>query len=163
MKLLIFILFNFIAISIFSQDFAFKNFDPQKLQADVKSKVEFVEPIYLYLTQNYDSLGAKFDLKTDEYEADYVCSFKQKFGSDILFEINSCGEGGSGIDIAIPKTENKFITTWIEDIYKSSATELINVWNEQMTKYYPEDEGAGCYYEIKQEENRTVITTFCGC
>jgi len=122
------------------------------------------ELIYLYLSNTFDSLDIKRDTVFYNYPDYSICSFSQDFEYGIRYNIEQCKEaGGVSVVVVLPQSEQSSIIDLIETLYKVDRTEIENEWNKEKSKYRPRDEGVGCYYEIIDQENSTVIKNYCGC
>ena len=52
--------------------------------------------------------------------------------------------------LTLPKTDKKSLIQWVELIFKSSPMDIEHGWNSEKTKFGPTDDGAGCYFKIKE-------------
>ncbi len=148
-----------------AQQFELKQPDSKKIQSEIKNSNYRDEETFVYLKLNYKPTGKPTGVKKDvEFENQPVCSFTQKFEGGIIYFIDSCGEGkGTTVLLTLPKTDTATLKKWIEKMYNANGTEIKNVWDKTGLIYQPEDEGAGCYYEIKQSKNKTEVEMYCGC
>lgn len=122
------------------------------------------DEVVIYLNTHFGKEVKISDKKYDEYATSNLCAFKKVFESKITYSVNSCGEGkGASNKVVFPKTSKENIVQWIEQIYKSSPSSIKNTWRANNTKYWPEDDGAGCYYEIMETEENTIVKIYCGC
>ena len=88
----------------------------------------------------------------------------QEFENAIYYSIKQCREaGGTLIRLVLPKTNRQSLVKWIEGIFKSSPMDIKHGWNSDKTKFGPTDNGAGCYFEIKETKNNTIVENYCGC
>ena len=112
---------------------------------------------YLYLINNYKKETKKQSVRYYDYDANTMCAFEQTFENHIKYSVYQCDEeGGARESLSFPKTDLKTIKTFVETLF----FDKYNTWK---TDYKYEPDGAGCYYEIKQLEDKTVIDIFCGC
>jgi hypothetical protein len=149
----------------YSQKFELKQPDVKKIEAAVKGSDHMEDEVLIYLKQNYKALSKPTSVKRDmEFDGQPICSFMQKFEGGIEYFIDSCGEGkGTSVLLTLPKTDTAKLKKWIEKMYSINSTRMDNVWDKSGLIYQPEDEGAGCYYEIKQLKDKTVLDIYCGC
>ena len=121
------------------------------------------EAIYYYLINNFKSVSELYDTVSFEWDTEAYCSFKKDFEFGIRYTIDECGEGGSNIILTFPKVKRKEMKDWIETIHGIYEFEEDgNVWKNN-TMYVPEEEGAGCYYKIRDTATETFVTIYCGC
>ncbi|MEL1242993.1 hypothetical protein AAEO56_01855 [Flavobacterium sp. DGU11] len=160
---LMLLLVSVLPVLCHAQKFELKQPDIKKIVAAVKASEYTNDEMLIYLKQNYKTAEKPTGVKKDvEFENQPICSFKQKFEGGIEYFIDSCGESkGTNVLLTLPKTDTATLKKWIEKMYKVNGTEIKNVWDGLI--YRPEDEGAGCYYEIKQSKNKTVVEMYCGC
>ena len=114
---------------------------------------------YLYLRNYYTKSTKKDSLKYIEQEATNdksICSFKQEFDSIIKYYTWDCKEAGIEENIEFPKIENADMKKFIELLFYDK-------WNTWISEFKYEPNGAGCYYEIKQERHKTILSIWCGC
>jgi len=123
--------------------------NPLALQSDFS-------PFYLYLKTTY--LTRKDSVKYYDWDTKRICAFQQTFENQIKYSVENCDEGGISEQIILPKMELSLIKAFITYLFYDKE----NIWIKN-TKYQPKNEGAGCYYEIKQTEKNTIIKIFCGC
>ena len=113
--------------------------------------------IYYHNGQPMDSV--KYYDVIEEYNQ--ICSFQKGFSQEITYQYNTCAEHGILATVEIPLTPKSELTNWVEALFSENFVE--NVWNEAKTKYEPIDQGAGCYVDIMELEDRFKITYYCGC
>ena len=148
----------------FSQDFKIVEPNIDELKAEVKGTNYSDDVIYLFLTQNYDSIGKKREIIYYDYPDYSICSFNQDFEKGINYSIEQCKEGGgASISLVLPKTNRHSLVKWIEAIFKSSPMDIPHGWNKDKSKFGPTDNGAGCYFEIKETNENTIVKNYCGC
>lgn len=126
---------------------------------------------YEYLKKNY-SASSKKNIGYSNYGDS--CTSIQEFNNQIIYtEDNGCSEeGGYQCEIHFPKIRTEtarelmdilFDLKW-EPISDTNTYNPKNAWVSDTKNEPIEGEGAGCYYEIEQTENRTIIkNTYCGC
>ncbi|TQI71185.1 hypothetical protein JM79_2112 [Gramella sp. Hel_I_59] len=149
---------------LIAQDFELKNVNAAQIRKEIKSSGEELDPIYIYLTNNYKPTSERESVQKYDYLDYSICAFEQEFENVIKYSTKSCQEaGGITNTIQLPKIQKSSITNWIEKIYKAELTDIPNVWNSDQTIYGPEGGEAGCYYEIKENENNYTIENYCGC
>ncbi|MGO3706907.1 MAG: hypothetical protein ACTJGD_03070 [Mesonia hippocampi] len=156
----------FLILPIFgsAQDFELKKPNVEELNAELKKNNYSQDVIYLYLNRNYKAKSEKLEVKKYSYFDYNICAFKQKFESGIVYSEEQCREaGGITTKLILPKTEKRSLIQWVELIFKSSPMNIEHGWNSDKTKFGPTDDGAGCYFEIKQTEKNTEIEMYCGC
>lgn len=147
-----------------AQDFELKKPNVEELNAELKKNNYSQDVIYLYLNRNYKAESEKLEVKKYSYPDYSICAFKQKFESGIVYSEEQCREaGGITTKLILPKTEKQSLIQWVELIFKSSPMNIEHGWNSDKTKFGPTDDGAGCYFEIKQTEKNTEIEMYCGC
>ncbi|WP_294822097.1 hypothetical protein [uncultured Flavobacterium sp.] len=110
-------------------------------------------------------MGKPTGIKKDiEFENQPVCSYTQKFEAGITYFTDGCGEGkGTRMVLTLPKTDTATLRKWVEALYRSGGAGITNVWDKDGLVYHPDDEGAGCYYHIKQSKDKTTVEMDCGC
>ena len=90
--------------------------------------------------------------------------FTQQFENGITYKEENCSEeGGGNLAVTFKNVNRKSLENWIEKIFKILDETNENIWNEKRTQYSPKEEGAGCYFEIKEENNKTKVEVYCGC
>lgn len=149
----------------FGQEFEFKYINTDQLRKEIHLSDKEVDPIYIYLKNNYQSTSEKKNVQMYDYPDYSICSFQQEFNHLIKYSVKSCQEaGGITTIIEIPKNIKKSkLINWIEKIYDLNLTDVTNSWNSNKTVYGPGDGEAGCYYEIKESQNTYLIENYCGC
>lgn len=158
------LLFLILPIFCNAQDFELKKPNVEELNAELKKNNYSQDVIYLYLNRNYKAKSEKLEVKKYSYSDYNICAFKQKFESGIVYSEEQCREAGGIITkLILPKTEKRSLIQWVELIFKSSPMNIEHGWNSDKTKFGPTDDGAGCYFEIKQTEKNTEIEMYCGC
>lgn len=131
--------------------------DTLKLKELLKNRQWSESLSYLYLINYYEKDSTKDSIKYYEWDSKSICSFNQKFKNGIKYSVWECKEaGGISETIELPKLELKKVQQFIELLF----FEDVNSWK---SKYKYEPEEAGCYYEIKQLSEKTIIDIFCGC
>tara|TARA_B100001063_G_C16548674_1_gene444954 strand:+ start:50 stop:547 length:498 start_codon:yes stop_codon:yes gene_type:complete len=156
----------FLILPIFgsAQDFELKKPNVEELNAELKKTNYTQDVTYLYLNRNYKSESEKLEVKKYDYPDYSICAFKQKFENGIVYSEEQCREaGGITTKLTLPKTDKKSLIQWVELIFKSSPMDIEHGWNSEKTKFGPTDDGAGCYFKIKETENNTEIDMYCGC
>jgi len=156
----------FLIIPIFgiAQNFDLKKPNVAELSAELK-KTNYTEDVtYLYLIRNYKTESEKLEVKKYDYSDYNICAFNQKFEHGIIYSEEQCKEtGGITTKLTLPKTDKVSLIQWVELIYKSSPMDIEHGWNSEKTKFGPTDDGAGCYFEFKENKNSTEIKMYCGC
>lgn len=161
-----FILIFLIAFPILSFSQAFRLLEPntQKLNEELRKLNYSEDVIYLYLIHNYDSISRKLNVFRYDFPDYSVCAFDQEFANGIHYSIEQCKEaGGVAVSLVLPKADRKSVIKWVELIFESAPIDIEHGWNEDMTKFQPLDNGVGCYFEIKETANKTIIENYCGC
>ncbi|WBU87978.1 hypothetical protein [Cellulophaga omnivescoria] len=161
-----FVLILFLIIPLFGigQNFELKKPNVAELNAELKKKNYSQDVTYLYLNRNYKTESKKLDVTKYDYPDYSICAFTQKFEHGIVYSEEQCREaGGITTKLTLPKTDKKSIIQWVELIFKSSSMDLEHGWNSEKTKFGPTDDGAGCYFEVRETENNTEIEMYCGC
>ncbi len=159
--IILFLIFPILGIA---QNFELKKPNVAELNAELKKTNYTQDVTYLYLNRNYKAESEKLDVKKYDYPDYSICAFKQKFKSGIIYSEEQCREaGGITTKLTLPKTDNESLIQWVELIFKSSPMDIEHGWNSEKTKFGPTDNGAGCYFEIKETENSTEIDMYCGC
>jgi len=121
--------------------------------------------VYIYLIENFNSKTEKFDLEYFDWDKEKICGFKQEFEDGIKYTNWKCKEaGGISVNIEFPKMKREDLMEWVEQInglieWKTSG----NVWKENNSKFEPKVVEPGCYYEIKESINKTIVEIYCGC
>lgn len=120
--------------------------------------------IYHYLIQSYKPTSEKINIQKLDYGEFQICAFEQTFENGIKFSTESCIEAsGIRIGLELPKISEQKVKSWIEKIYDADLTEIQNEWYEGKNIYGPVGEEAGCYYELKSENNKWIVAIYCGC
>ncbi|APU09685.1 hypothetical protein A5M85_05120 [Cellulophaga lytica] len=161
-----YIIILFLIFPIFgtAQNFELKKPNVEELNAELKKTNYSQDVTYLYLNRNYKTESEKLEIKKYDYPDYSICAFKQKFENGIVYSEEQCREaGGITTKLILPKTEKESLIQWVELIFKSSPMDIKHGWNSEKTKFGPTDNGAGCYFEIKETENNTEIDMYCGC
>ncbi|TCK64769.1 hypothetical protein DFQ05_2506 [Winogradskyella wandonensis] len=161
---IVLILFLIIPLFGIGQNFELKKPIVAELNAELKKTNYSQDVTFLYLNRNYKAESEKLDVKKYDYPDYSICAFTQKFEHGIVYSEEQCKEaGGITTKLTLPKTDKKSIIQWVELIFKSSPMDIEHGWNSEKTKFGPTDDGAGCYFEIKETENNTEIEMYCGC
>ncbi len=162
-RILIYALLIFPVFGI-AQNFELIKPNVTELNAELK-KTNYTQDVsYLYLNRNYKAESEKLEIKKYDYPDYNICAFKQKFEYGIVYSEEQCREaGGITTKLTLPKTDKENLIQWVELIFKSSPMDIEHGWNSEKTKFGPTDNGAGCYFEIKETENSTEIDMYCGC
>ncbi len=151
-------------ILIFSQNFKIAEPNVAELKAEMQRTKYAEDVIYLYLNQNFDSIAKKREVIYYNYPEYSICSFNQGFENGINYSIEQCKEaGGISVSLTLPKTDRQSLIKWIEGIFKSSPMDIEHGWNSDKSKFGPTDDGAGCYFEIKETDKNTMVENYCGC
>ncbi|MFI2744137.1 hypothetical protein ACG2LH_15495 [Zhouia sp. PK063] len=146
-----------------AQTFKLKMPDIEKLHKAMQDNSSEDE-VYLYLATTYKPAGEKQQVKHYDFDATLICAFEQDFMPNIHYKINNCSEEGAIMkEVIFPTTNKTMVMHWIEQINKCSLTETENSWNTDKTVYSPKDDGAGCYYTIKQTATTIIVEISCGC
>ncbi|MCA0931268.1 hypothetical protein LCM02_02315 [Lutimonas saemankumensis] len=165
MKNLIFTFIFFILSSLtFGQDFIPIEPNVIKLQEQISSG-ENTEVIFNYLINNYKMTSEKSELEYYEWDKSKVCAFTQEFENGIKYSVFECKEaGGISVDLELPKINRAELMKWIEKIYEVDKMDIDqNVWKEDNSKFEPKEVNPGCYFEIKEKNNKTIVELYCGC
>lgn len=113
---------------------------------------------YLYLRNYYTSISKKDSIEYYEWNSKSICSFNQSFEGKIKYSVWECKEaGGISETVEFPKLDLDLTKKFIETVFFDKG----NSWTSEENKYEPD--GAGCYYEIKQRKEKTIIEIYCGC
>tara|TARA_R110002012_G_scaffold320721_1_gene545205 strand:+ start:825 stop:1319 length:495 start_codon:yes stop_codon:yes gene_type:complete len=153
-----------IPILTFSQDFKIAQPNIDVLKAEMKQTNYADDVIYLFLTRNYDSIAKKSEIIYYDYPDYSICSFNQDFENGINYSIEKCREaGGTSNYLVLPKTDRQSLVKWIEGIFESSPMDIKHSWNLDKSKFGPTNNGAGCYFEIKETDKNTLVENYCGC
>ncbi len=131
--------------------------DTVSLQREMSEQGSIPSIAYQYLLSNYDSLGTKSELGYSEYDADYLCSFRQDFSNGLSYSQDYCGEeGGSEEKMRLPIVPYPVLKALINLLFFEPS----NSWVSPLSY---EADGAGCYYEIIPSEESILIDIYCGC
>lgn len=161
--ILIFIFLSFSNIT-FGQNFTLTEPNVSKLKKQI-STGQNTEVIFHYLSNNYKPNSEKSDLEYYDWDKSKLCAFTQGFENEIKYSVSECKEdGGIFVDLELPKMERTELISWIEKIYEVDKMDIDqNVWKENNSKFEPKEINPGCYFEIKEEDNRTLVELYCGC
>lgn len=119
--------------------------------------------IYGYLTTNYDSVSTKTKIKKSDWLNGEICSFEQIFEGGIEFSTESCDiSEGIKMRVKLPKVSKRRIVSWIETINTAYYPESQNQWDFQKTKYHPNSDLVGCYYDLYDKKDHWSIIIICG-
>lgn len=163
-KSLLISLICFFTISTTAQDFILNTPDIINIKTEV-AKDPTGEAFYIYLVNNYNQISRKYEIEYYDWDQNKICSFAQDFEFDIKYVIWECKEGGGeSIEITLPKVDKLQLIKLIENIdsIKNLPIEP-NIWKENDTKYEPKEQVPGCYYKIKQLEDKSLLEVYCGC
>ena len=112
---------------------------------------------YVYLREYYGVNGEKEEGAIAEWDSVNYCSFVQNFHFDIQYKTSQCNESGMSETITFPKIETERVKELINALFSTED----NTW---VTNTSYEADGAGCYYLILQEDEKTTkIEIWCGC
>lgn len=146
------------SVSSLAQSFELEQPDTTKLKL-VQNVLDYSESLgYLYLKEYYKIKSSKDSVEIYDWDPDGgVCAFHQDFEFGIHYKLWKCREaGGISETITLPKIETTAIKKFIELLFYDK----FNEWTDE-NSYEPD--GAGCYYEIIQNETNTIIDIYCGC
>lgn len=164
MKNILVIILFLVPILTFSQNFKIAEPNVEELNAEIKRTNNSDNVIYLFLIRNYDSITKKREIIYYDFPDYNICSFNQDFENGINYSIEQCREaGGASISLVLPKTNKQSLVKWINGIFESSTMDIEHGWNSNETKFGPTDNGAGCYFEIKETDKNTIVENYCGC
>ncbi|MBI1287700.1 MAG: hypothetical protein GC178_08990 [Flavobacteriales bacterium] len=113
---------------------------------------------YRYLKKYYKVASEKDSVIYYAWgDSNTICSFRQSFEREIVYEVWECSEGG-GISeqITFPKMDNNTAKKFVDLLFYDK-------WNTWVSDFTYEPVGPGCDYNIQQRENKTVILIYCGC
>lgn len=163
MKHIVLLLLLLASVFAHAQQFKLKPINKAQISKAMADGRE--DEIYVYLEQNYKTVGKRTGVKLDdEFESKPICAFTQKFENGIVYKTHGCGEAaGLEVIVTFPETGTKDVKKWVEDLYGAPTDGIKNVWDKTGLIYGPEDEGAGCYYTIKQSGKSTIVEMWCGC
>mgnify|MGYP006436111327 FL=1 len=147
----------------FGQDFIPVEPNVMKLKEQISSG-ENTEVIFNYLINNYKMTSEKSDLVYYEWDKSKICAFTQEFENGIKYSVFECKEaGGISVDLELPKIKRTELMKWIEKIYEVEKLDIDqNVWKENNSKFEPKEVNPGCYFEIKEMNNKTLVELYCG-
>lgn len=142
--------------------FQFKLHIPSKKELQKISDGDYMIPIEDYFNAFYPSDTPKDSILYQddfEYAKDWgheECGYHKMFEQGISYRTNSCGESGGSEYIVIPTENIASVRTLLEilDQNKENKWESRNSYNA---------DGAGCYFDLKQENGKVIISTYCGC
>ncbi|MFY0604819.1 MAG: hypothetical protein JXQ93_12845 [Flavobacteriaceae bacterium] len=147
---------------ICQETFTLKKPDVQKIHQTLQESDYLKSAIFLYLENNYGKNSQKKIIKKDS-DGITECGFSKVFQHNIEYEIEQCNEVSYEIQkITFPKTSMEAIKKWVELIYEAGFTKIKNVWYPNENKYGPKDKEAGCYFQIKQTKDTTIVNIWCG-
>ena len=160
--LVLFLLFS--VNLVIGQNFELAEVDISKLREQLVS-AQNKEVMHLYLKDNFKATSEKYDLEYYEWDSASLCGFKEEFENGITYSVRQCEEaGGIRAELELPKMERAELMKWIEDIYQVNQMDMEpNVWKENNSSFEPKDSEGGCYFNIKEKENSTLVDLFCGC
>lgn len=142
----------------FAQTFELAQPDTAKLKL-VRNVLDYSESLgYIYLKEYYKIKTPIDSVEIYDWDPEGgVCAFQQDFEFSIHYKLWKCREaGGITETITLPKIEITDIRKFIELLFYDE----FNQWTDE-NRYEPD--GAGCYYEIIQNETNTIIEIYCGC
>jgi hypothetical protein len=159
LRLVIIAIITFSNVS-FGQDFVLKKIDKTALEQKFDYRQQIYKGLaYAYLVENYATRSARYDIFTIQNERLDTCGFKQEFEFNIHYYLENCEKvEGAGMDekITFPKISTAAAQNFIMTLFQAPE----NTW---VSEFDYEPDGAGCYYSILQEKNRTIIACWCGC
>lgn len=159
------LLLLFVTSTVFSQDFRLPKPDIAQIKAAMEQQPG-ADNIYIYLTQHFKPVSKKYDIQEyTDTDSPEMCSFRQNFEHNIIYSEDYCSESGVVYNIILPKADIANVKTWVEEMHGKEANYdgIYNLWDETGLIYRPSNEGAGCYYEVKPEKDKTVLFIYCGC
>ena len=132
-----------------------------------------------YFDKNIGKIGGKYEVRFREEGADSMryakpnekynldkydeLGFKQKYKNGVVLSY-SMGEGGGGYNIELPNGTLYEGYYLIKEFFYSKESDIISFdKKEKSVNIAPKEEGAGCYYDVKQVGNKIVIDGGCGC
>ncbi|RZS90634.1 hypothetical protein EV197_3163 [Aquimarina brevivitae] len=153
-----------IPVGVLAQNFELEQPNITKLKAQQEQSNYQQDVLYTYLLNNYKVSSDKTDVKMYDYSENMICAFTQEFENGITYTEAQCKEaGGKTITLTLPRTNKESLIQWIEAMFQSTGMDIKHSWNSEKTIYRPADEGAGCYYEIKETDMNTLVKIYCGC
>ena len=139
------------------QEFTLKTPDTLALKKLFGQTDYYESMLYLYLKRNYQATSEKDSIEYSKEKPNRICSFHQTFENEMQYYVWECSiEGGLRESIEFPKVELETVRNFIELLFHDE-------WNTWVSDYKYEPDGAGCYYQIEQEEKSTIIDIYCGC
>ncbi len=132
-----------------------------------------------YFTSSIGKAGQKYDVKVwmkdemldtsrfvrpnEKYKEEDIQSYKQKYKQGILFSYFQ-GEGGSGSTLELPNFTFFEAYLIVKTYYYDLKTDVFSFnKKDKSINMDVKDEGAGCYFTIKQVGNKIIIDGGCSC
>lgn len=113
---------------------------------------------YLYLLEHFELDGEKRAITYFQSSDTMICGYSQNFQPGIVYSREECMEVGLNQRVTFPKVSTEELKRFIEQHFFDPE----NHW-ESETSYGPIEGGAGCYYEIIQEKDVSIVDSYCGC
>lgn len=150
-----------IAATSYAQEFKIARPDVKKMQEleEAKEYPYSDEMIYEFLKTTYTPAGEM--VYTHEGEIEFA--FSQEFKDGLIYATKNSEDSGQTVTLKMPKADLESLRIFIQNINAITPMDIKNIWSEDKMKYHPEDEGAGCYYEIEQTATHTILKNYCGC
>ena len=132
-----------------------------------------------YLHQLIGKIGEKYDVKiwmkdkmldtsrfvlpNEKYDPEAIQSFKQKYKQGILYTYFE-GEGGTSSILELPNFTLYEAYLIVRTYHYDPKTDAFSFnKKDKSIDMYVKDEGAGCYFTIKQTGNKIIIDGGCSC
>jgi hypothetical protein len=132
-----------------------------------------------YLSSKVGEVGKKYEVKiwmrgeqldtsrfvrpNEKYKDEDIQSYKQKYKQGIL-ESYWEGEGGSASTLELPNCTLYEAYLFVKTYAYDPQTDVFSFnKKDKSINMSVKDEGAGCYYTIKQVGNKAIIDGGCGC
>jgi hypothetical protein len=133
------------------------------LTTKIQKENNALDFLYDHMVSNYDTISSKKYVKKLDLIDYRVCSFTQEFEYKIKFSTESCNVSeGLNMSIKFPKVPKDQVTEWIERINESMSIDNENIWDANKKVYKPNDDQAGCYYELMEDDNEWNVIIWCG-
>jgi len=140
------------------QSFQLVEPDKDEIMEALTHVKERMSTAQMYLEKNYGAMGEPDSIVHYDDGSSPICAFQQTYQPNIMYKQEACMEVGLNETLIFPKVSTEALHRFIDLLYSDEE----NVWSTE-TIYEPKEGGAGCYYEIIQKEDCSIIDSYCGC
>lgn len=142
---------------LFAQSFIPAAADTAELRSLWESNQYRYSKGYYYLKTYYNFKEERDSVQFMYPSDEEPCGFIETFAQGLEYRLQSCDKEGGGTErLRFPKMKLEEAQKFIRLLFYTKD----NTWKDD---YHYHADGAGCYYDIIQNESFTEIRIWCGC